>query len=772
VIAEPIEMPVDDLRTFLAALWQPGDVREVRIPKNGRRPTAAGWFDDPALLAGAVAGWDGKANLYLTLNPVNPALLARAVNRIDPGAIATTSDADIVERRLLLVDVDPKRPAGISATDDENEAARDVARAVHGYLTGLGWPAPLVEMTGNGYALLYAVALPNNPASTALVSGVLGHLAGRFDDARVTIDVSVSNAARIGCLVGTLKVKGDATADRPHRRSGIVRMPEQLDVVPVERLVALVPATTGNGSGPAPAGVAPGWVREWLDRAGVGYREKERGGATWFRLDDCPFHSGEDAGGDCGVGEAGDGRGMGHCFHNRGAGKGWQDFRAALGLGPPPGFTFTGTASSDGSPLPEPAEPEADAWPEAPTEAAYHGVLGDIARAVAPYTEADPIGILGTLAAMFGAACGGARTLYQGSLQRTNLSVLLVGETGMRGRKGTGLDIGRAVFRLAYPPLADLWLVGVASGEAITGHLGRHDGCEGRPDEDRVLIVEPEFGRLLTIMNRDGSTLSPVLRNAWDGVPLGHARARDESLVTRHHVAMLGHVTPVELRAKLTDVDAANGFANRLLFLAVRRQRLIPFPTAPDEIVRPWLEPLHLAIVEARLPGEMSFDAAARDRWEDFYAELALTPRLGLSGAVTGRHEAQVARLSLVYALADRSPVVGVAHLEAAIALAEYARRSATWALGDSTGNRHADVLRRMLADGEISWLDARRALGLRTAADMAEVVAVLTAADMAEVVAIAPTGGGRSRRIIRAKCANYAKCAGGARAKERGIAT
>jgi Bifunctional DNA primase/polymerase, N-terminal/Protein of unknown function (DUF3987) len=417
--------------------------------------------------------------------------------------------------------------------------------------------------------------------------------------------------------------------------------------------------------------------------------------------------------------------------------------------------------------VPEPAEAEPSTWPVPPNDAAYHGVLGDIAHATAPFTEADPVGVLGTLLAMFGAACGGARTLYQGSLQRTNLSFLLVGETGFRGRKGTALDVARGVFGLAYPDLASLWLVGVASGEAITGHLGRHDGLEGRPFEDRVLIVETEFGRLLTIMNREGSTLSPVLRNAWDGVPLGHARARDESLVTKHHVTILGHVTPVELRAKLTETDAANGFANRLLFLAVRRSRLVPFPMAPDDHVREFVEPLHRAIIEARLPGEMSFDEDARDRWEDFYAELAVTPRLGLAGAVTGRHEAQVARLSLVYALADRSPVVGVAHLDAAIALAEYARRSATWALGDSTGNRHADVLRRMLADGELGWKEAKLALGLRTAADMSEVVAVLVDAGLAEVVRVPREGpAGRPRQVIRgrAKDAKGAKDARGAR--------
>jgi hypothetical protein len=143
-----------------------------------------------------------------------------------------------------------------------------------------------------------------------------------------------------------------------------------------------------------------------------------------------------------------------------------------------------------------------------------------------------------------------------------------------------------------------------------------------------------------------------------------------------------------------------------------------------------------------------------------------------LAGAVTGRHEAQVARLALVYAVADRSPLVGVAHLQAAIALADYARRSATWALGDSTGNRHADVLRRMLADGELGWDEAKRVLGLRTAADMAEAVAVLVDAGLADLVAVAPPGGGRPRRILVAKGAKGANGASGARTDEKGVST
>lgn len=402
-----------------------------------------------------------------------------------------------------------------------------------------------------------------------------------------------------------------------------------------------------------------------------------------------------------------------------------------------------------------------DDWPAPPDQAVYRGPLGEITQAVASSTEADPIGIFGTLLVMFGVACGGGRTFYQGSQQRANLSVLLAGETGFRGRKGTGLDIGRAVFRMAYPDLEALWLVGVASGEAIAGHLQRHEG------EERVLIVESEFGRLLTVMNRQDSTLSPVLRNAWDGVPLGHARSRDESLVTKHHVGMVGHITPVELAAKLTSVDAANGFLNRLLVLAVRRANIIPFPVAPDALVAEFVEPLHRAIIEARTPAELTFDGPARDRWEAFYSDLAIQPRFGLSGALTARHEAQVARTALVYALTERSAVVGVDHLDAAIALVDYSRRSVLWAFGDSTGNRHADVLRGMLAEGEVPWDAGRQALGLRTAADMAEVVAVLVAARLAEVVTLAKQGGGRPLRVIRglgANLANSAKVARGLR--------
>ena len=110
-----------------------------------------------------------------------------------------------------------------------------------------------------------------------------------------------------------------------------------------------------------------------------------------------------------------------------------------------------------------------------------------------------------------------------------------------------------------------------------------------------------------------------------------------------------------------------------------------------------------------------------------------------------------MARLALVYALADRSPVVGAVHLEAAIALADYARRSVLWALGDSTGNRHADVLRRMLADGEVGWNEAQAASSAcGPPPTWHEAVAVLVDAGLATVATLPRTGGGRPPRVIR----------------------
>src|SRR5579871_4532329 len=104
-------------------LFQPDQIVELRAPKAGRNKTISGYFDNADALIKAVLPWDGKVNLYVTLNPINPALLARSTNKAKSYAETTTADKDIIRLRWLLIDFDAVRPAGISATDAEHQAA-------------------------------------------------------------------------------------------------------------------------------------------------------------------------------------------------------------------------------------------------------------------------------------------------------------------------------------------------------------------------------------------------------------------------------------------------------------------------------------------------------------------------------------------------------------------------------------------------------------------------------------------------------------------------
>src|SRR5947209_6641217 len=119
-----------DLREIVRSvslLHEDGDVVELRIPNTTKR-TVSGYFTDGVALARAAAGWSGTApGIYTTLNVIDPSLLARAHNRTVTFAKNTTADADIVSRRWLPIDLDAVRPAGVSASSEEHNAA--LARA-------------------------------------------------------------------------------------------------------------------------------------------------------------------------------------------------------------------------------------------------------------------------------------------------------------------------------------------------------------------------------------------------------------------------------------------------------------------------------------------------------------------------------------------------------------------------------------------------------------------------------------------------------------------
>lgn len=229
----------EQIRRAAELIMGPGSVHELRIPKAGREKTISGYFNDPLKLAQCAADLDGTgkyAGVYITLNPCNPALLARCCNRVRPYAEVTTSDHDILKRCWLLIDCDPKRPAGISSTDREHGRAITTACGAWDDLRGAGFGDPVVADSGNGGHLLYRVDLPNDSRATDLIQRVLIGVAARCAPDDVDIDLTVYNPARICKLYGTMARKGDSTPDRPHRRSCILEISTRLETLRLEIL--------------------------------------------------------------------------------------------------------------------------------------------------------------------------------------------------------------------------------------------------------------------------------------------------------------------------------------------------------------------------------------------------------------------------------------------------------------------------------------------------------------------------------------------------------
>lgn len=332
-------------------------------------------------------------------------------------------------------------------------------------------------------------------------------------------------------------------------------------------------------------------------------------------------------------------------------------------------------------------------WPEL-DQAALSGLAGDVVRLIAPHSEADPAALLVQTLVAAGVLMGRtAHVRVEGDRHYPNLFAVLVGQSA-KSRKGTSWGRVRSVFERVqgWPRTVS----GLTSGEGLKFCVRDPHGDDAGVSDKRLLVIESEFAQVLRNSARQGNTLSVAVRECWDTGCLALLTKNDPVVATGAHVGIIGHITADELCRELTATDRANGFANRFLFIATRRSQCLPFGGAvPERALDEVARRLERAAAHASMTDAVTFDDEARQVWVDVYPALS-EGMPGLFGAVVARAEAQVLRLSLVYALLDSAKFISASHLGAALALWDFAEQSARVIFG-AAGDPVADHLLRLL---------------------------------------------------------------------------
>lgn len=298
---------------------------EVRV--IGQK-TLSGYFKDVDNLVNHLKRFDAD-NIYFVMNDINDGCYSRSQSEKIEIAKNTTSDNDITARRWLLIDIDPKRPAGVSSSEEEKQKAKETGNKVFKFLRDVGFSAPVSADSGNGYHLLYNIYLGNTPENAQLVKSVLSVLDMFFSDSGADIDTSVFNASRITKLYGTMARKGRSTKERPHRESKILHAPDEIkstDVSLLRKVADMMPKpperSRSNNYGQDVFD-----LDRFIHSHGINAKSVEsyQGGQKYI-LDHCLFNP-EHKGKDAAIFKLSNGALGYKCFHNSCSDKTWKDVR-------------------------------------------------------------------------------------------------------------------------------------------------------------------------------------------------------------------------------------------------------------------------------------------------------------------------------------------------------------------------------------------------------------------------------------------------------------
>lgn len=375
----------------------------------------------------------------------------------------------------------------------------------------------------------------------------------------------------------------------------------------------------------------------------------------------------------------------------------------------------------------------------------FTGPLGEITTALDPHTEADPMGVHMSLIAAFSAYLGPDVRVKSGK-GTSPLSIwpVLVGQTGI-GRKGTATAAAMQVVTSAWSSWSDVAYGFPATGLGFLGALHeRSDEGLARP----VLAIEEEMDGFIANTKRD-TRLGTYFRKAWDGSDILHKTATSDILIVGTHVAIIGHVQPLNWGAISRSRDATGGTYNRFLPIGVERSKTIPVFGAEDttELVQQLAKKLRRIARDAR---DVDMVTVRKDVAEVFEAHHrpaceSLTAGNEELAQMSERALAYLIRLAALYALADGRDEIEVEDLDPALAIVKYSVETVAAVLPEVGGDRLTTKIYNALLnagpDG-LSKSELWMAIGRNYSA--ADVRAALLALPDVEVTVGESTGGRR----------------------------
>lgn len=319
-----------EIRKAISVFIGEGNLFECRILRGHKKFAISGYFKSTDMLLDQLKKQNlNGASVYIVLNRIKDECYGReqADRFIESGT--TTSDNDIAVREWILIDLDPKRPADTSATEEQVRYAHAKAQTVYKFLQQQGFPEPVTGFSGNGYHLVYKVKMKSSQDNANLMKNFLSQLAMLFDDDHVEIDKSVFNASRICKLYGTYATKGRNTDTQPHRKSRLLYIPDEItpvDISYIQKIVGSVKTERITPNRYNNYDVSSFDLDEWLTKHNLGYQKIQCSGSDKYILECCPFdpnHKGKDAA----IFKLSNGAIGFKCFHNSCQDKTWKDVR-------------------------------------------------------------------------------------------------------------------------------------------------------------------------------------------------------------------------------------------------------------------------------------------------------------------------------------------------------------------------------------------------------------------------------------------------------------